>query len=95
MKLRKIPIVAIYCEFIATFRFKLTRTSENRCQSDSEQNRKGEREICGCNLEICRTIHLYGYWFTAGGVKLHLWQYTAALTAYANSFVFTLNRKSR
>ena len=95
MKVRKIPIVAIYCEFIATFRFKLTRTSENRCQSDSEQNRKGEREICGCNLEICRTIHLYGYWFTAGGVKLHLWQYTAALTAYANSFVFTLNRKSR
>ena len=95
MKVRKIPIVAIYCEFIATFRFKLTRTSENRCQSDSEQNRKGKREICGCNLEICRTIHLYGYWFTAGGVKLHLWQYTVALTAYANSFVFTLNRKSR
>ena len=95
MKVRKIPIVAIYCKFIATFRFKLTRTSENRCQSDSEQNRKGKREICGCNLEICRIIHPYRYWFTAGGVKLHLWQYTAALTAYANSFVFTLNRKSR
>ena len=95
MKVRKIPIVTIYCEFIATFRFKLTRTSENRCQSDSEQNGKGKREICGYNLEICRIIHPYRYWFTAGGVKLHLWQYTAALTAYANSFVFTLNRKSR
>ena len=46
-KVRKIPIVAMYCEFIATFRFKLTRTSQNRCQSDSEQNRKGKREICG------------------------------------------------
>ena len=62
MKFRKIPIVAIYCKFIATFRFKLTRTSENRCQYDSGQKEKeGKRESCGCNLEICRIIHLYGY----------------------------------
>ena len=44
MKVRKIPIVAIYCEFIATFRFKLNKTSEKRCQSDYEQNRKGKTE---------------------------------------------------